>query len=99
MIGWKSTFGRKRTYSFLMTSKNAGHSDIRWHDLDMHKVDNNDDINPEMSKVSEIHNDDIDSLDKHIAREYILSESILDAIRQTEDRQVSPPHIIDPIGE
>eukprot|EP01083_Nonionella_stella_P192209 710715_1 len=79
-----------------MTSKITGHSDTQWHDLDMQKVDNDDDTNPELSQID---GTDIDSVDQHTAKEYILSESILDAISHTEDRQMSPPHIIDPIGD
>eukprot|EP01083_Nonionella_stella_P105136 302250_1 len=100
-IGWKKTsFCRKRTSSFLMSSKTTGHSsDIHWHDFDIHKEDYDDDTDPEMSKEWEIEGVDVDSLDHHVASEYILSESILDAIRHTGDRQLSPPHIIDPIGD
>lgn len=82
-----------------MSSKTTGHSDIHWHDFDIHKEDYDNDTNPEMSKKCEIEGVDIDSLDHHAASEYILSESILDAIRHTGDRQLSPPHIIDPIGD
>eukprot|EP01083_Nonionella_stella_P124946 377669_1 len=96
-IGWKKTFGRKRTSSILMTSKNIGHSDTHWHDLDMQEVDNDDDDTN--SELGQIDGTDIDSVDQHTAKEYTLSESILDAISHTEDRQLSPPHIIDPIGD